>query len=56
MIIRTGYPMEKPRGADGRHKAGHDGGGRFINKYRYQRHGCSSIWGDAGADRGRLSR
>ena len=26
--------MAEPDGVDGRHKAGHDGGGRSINSYR----------------------
>jgi hypothetical protein len=28
--------MAEPDGVDGRHKAGHDGGGSPINRYRYK--------------------
>jgi len=28
--------MAKPRGVDGRHKAGHDRAGQFINRYHYK--------------------
>jgi hypothetical protein len=36
MIIRSSAPMAQPDGVDGRHKAGHDGGGRSINGFRYK--------------------
>ena len=38
MVIMTDESTAKPDGVDGRHKAGHDGGGRPINSHRYKSH------------------